>query len=103
MTRNLQFDMYMRNSLHVRQRKTNQNKRDYIPYTRRRCDLHNILVSMYGNANSGKAYYDVFNNRKYIQFRDSTYLRSSLSHWKFWMKSGNEFMLNRRIDNLDAC
>ena len=24
-------------------------------------------------------------------------------YWKFWMKSGNEFMLDRQIDDLDAC
>ena len=38
-----------------------------------------------------------------IRCRDSTYLHSWPFYWKFWMKSGNEFMLDRQIDNLDAC
>ena len=59
MTKNLQIAKYIRGNLYVRRRKTNQNKRDYIPYTRRRRDLQNILVSMHGNANSGKAYWIV--------------------------------------------
>ena len=57
MTKNLQIAKYIRANLYVRRRKTNQNKCDYIPWTRRRRDLQNILVSMHGNANSGKAYY----------------------------------------------